>query len=169
MADFLNPDFSFGIFISLAGTVCWALGTTFTKQQASVFNPYFSLGLQMMIAGITLTIFTQATGNSIPFKEIPMQSWMAIAYLVIFGSVLSFMAYIYALQHLPMEQASIYAYLNPIVAILLGSFIFNEKLSVFVAIGGLVTLLGVYLVNKGLRLNIKKMAERTKKAQDASL
>lgn len=169
MADFLNPDFSFGIFISLAGTVCWALGTTFTKQQASVFNPYFSLGLQMMIAGITLTIFTSATGNSIPFLEIPWQSWLAIGYLVLFGSVLSFIAYIYALQHLPMEQASIYAYLNPIVAVILGAWIFNEKLSVFVAAGGLVTLLGVYLVNRGLKPKLKNNNPATPAAQDASV
>ena len=148
MVDFLDPDFSFGIFISLAGTVCWALGTTFTKQQAAYFNPYFSLGLQMVIAGISLTMITQATGNSIPFQDIPWECWASIAYLVIFGSVLSFVAYMYALQHLPTEQASIYAYINPIVAVILGSILFDEKLSVFVALGGLVTLLGVYLVNR---------------------
>jgi drug/metabolite transporter (DMT)-like permease len=55
------------------------------------------------------------------------------------------------LQHLPTEQISIYAYINPIVAVILGWLILNEKMSVFIGIGGLVALLGVYLVNKAFK------------------
>ena len=51
-------------------------------------------------------------------------------------------AYLYALQILPTEQASVYAYINPVVAVILGSIIFNEKLTIFIAIGGVVTLIG---------------------------
>lgn len=87
----------------------------------------------------------------IAFTSIPWQSWTAIAYLVIFGSLISFIAYLYALQHLPTEQASIYAYINPVVAVLLGAIIFGEKLTLFIAIGGAVALLGVYLVNKAFK------------------
>jgi drug/metabolite transporter (DMT)-like permease len=87
----------------------------------------------------------------VPLDVIPWQSWSAIAYLVVFGSVISFIAYLYALQHLPTEQVSIYAYMNPVVAVVLGSMIFHEKLTVFIAIGGMVTLYGVYLVNKVFR------------------
>jgi drug/metabolite transporter (DMT)-like permease len=75
----------------------------------------------------------------------------------------------YALQHLPTEQASIYAYINPIVAVLLGSILFDEKLSVFVALGGLVTLLGVYLVNRGLQKNIQKSMDHDEEIQSAAL
>jgi drug/metabolite transporter (DMT)-like permease len=156
MADFLNPDFSFGIFISLLATVCWALGTTFTKEKAADFNPYFSLGLQMMISGISLISVTNATGNTIPLADIPWQSWTAMGYLVTFGSVFSFTAYLYALQHLPIEQASIYAYINPIVAVLLGVWLFDEKFSVFIAVGGLIVLAGVYLVNRETFRKMKK-------------
>jgi drug/metabolite transporter (DMT)-like permease len=55
------------------------------------------------------------------------------------------------LQNLPTEQASIYAYINPIVAVLLGWLIFGEKVTLYIIIGGLVTLLGVYLVNKAFK------------------
>jgi drug/metabolite transporter (DMT)-like permease len=55
------------------------------------------------------------------------------------------------LQNLPTGQASIYAYINPVVAVLLGWIIFSEKLTVFIVIGGAVTLLGVYLVNKAFK------------------
>jgi len=67
---------------------------------------------------------------------------------MIFGSVLSFIAYLYALQNLPTEQASLYAYINPIVAYLLGAILFGDILTPFIIAGVLITLYGVYLVNK---------------------
>lgn len=151
LKDFLNPDFRFGILLSLAGAWSWALGTLYTKQQATAFNPYFSLGLQMLISGILLTGVANGTGMTIPYTSIPLQAWWALAYLVIIGSVFSFLAYLYALQHLPTEQLSIYAYINPIVAMILGSIWFDEKLTIYIAIGGTVILLGVHLINKAFR------------------
>ena len=162
--DFRNADFLFGILLSLAATWSWAFGTIYTKKHAAGFNPYFSLGLQMLISAITILIVTK-TGSSIsstnsvttpskifiPLTEIPWQSWAAMGYLVLFGSTISFIAYIYALRNLPTGQVSIYAYINPIVAILLGAAIFSEKLTEFIAVGGLVTLLGVYLVNRAFK------------------
>ena len=105
----------------------------------------------MVISGITLIIFSGVTGNAIPIVSIPWQTWAAIGYLVVFGSVISFIAYLYALQNLPTEQASIYAYINPMVAVILGAIIFGEKLTLYLAIGGAVTLLGVYLVNRAYK------------------
>jgi len=160
--DFLNADFLFGIFLSITATWSWAFGTLYTKKHTAGFNPYFSLGLQMVISAVTILVFTKTSALSfanataarkifIPFTEIPWQSWAAMGYLVLFGSLISFIAYIYALKNLPTEQVSIYAYINPIVAALLGAAIFSEKLTVYIAVGGLVTLLGVYLVNKAFK------------------
>jgi drug/metabolite transporter (DMT)-like permease len=149
--DFFVPDFRFGIILSLIATWTWAFATLYTKQQAARFNPYFSLGLQMLISGICLYTFTGLTGNTIPVTKIPWESWASIAYLIIFGSLIAFICYLYALQNLPTEQASIYAYVNPMVAVLCGWLIFNEKVTIFITVGGLVTLLGVYLVNKAFK------------------
>jgi drug/metabolite transporter (DMT)-like permease len=155
LRDFSNVDFRFGIILSMIATWTWAFGTIYTKKQAANFNPYFSLGLQMLISGIALSFLTQVVNipnvKAISYFEIPWQSWAAIAYLIIFGSVLAFVAYLYALQNLPTEQASVYAYINPIVAVLLGWLILNEKLTIYITIGGAVTLLGVYLVNKAFK------------------
>lgn len=146
--DFLNANFRFGIFLSLTSTWSWAFGTLYTKKQAANFNPYFSLGLQMMISGLLLFFITQVTGMAIPISTIPWQSWAAIGYLTVFGSVVSFVAYLYALQNLPTDKVSIYAYINPVVAVILGWLLFNEALTVFIISGTLITLYGVYLVNK---------------------
>lgn len=155
LADFSNAAFRFGILLSLIATWTWAFGTLYTKKEAVNFNPYLSLGLQMLISGAALTIFTNTVHikniTAIPMSNIPWQSWTAIAYLVIFGSVISFVAYLYALQHLPTEQTSIYAYINPMVAVLMGWLIFNETLTGYIIAGVLITLLGVYLVNKAFK------------------
>ncbi len=151
LQDFLIPDFRFGIILSLIATWTWAFATLYTKKQAAHFNPYFSLGLQMLISALSLICFTGATGNAIPLSDIPWQSWAAIAYLVLFGSLIAFVCYLYALQNLPTEQASIYAYINPMVAVLCGWLVFNEKITIFITVGGAVTLLGVYLVNKAFK------------------
>lgn len=158
LQDFFNADFRFGIFLSLAATLSWAFGTLYTKAQAVNFNPYFSLGLQMVISGTALSVLTGITGNSIALAAVPAASWWAIAYLVVFGSVLSFIAYIYSLQHLPTALASVYAYINPVVAVLLGAAIFAEPLTAAIAMGGSITIAGVYLVNYAMRRD-KEQAE----------
>lgn len=149
--DFFNADFRFGILLSLIATWTWAFATLYTKKQAASFNPYFSLGLQMVISGVTLTIFTNASGNAVAMSKIPVEAWASIAYLIVFGSLIAFICYLYALQNLPTEQASVYAYINPMVAVLCGWIIFHERITIFITIGGLVTLAGVYLVNKAFR------------------
>ena len=149
--DFLNPEFLFGISISLTASWTWALGTIFTKREARDFNPYFSLGLQMFLSGLVLLGASYTTGKVVPLTEIPWQSWTAITYLVLFGSVIAFVAYLYSLQHLSVEQMSIYAYINPVVAVIFGSLLFSEHLTPFIVIGGAITLYGVYMINTALR------------------
>jgi drug/metabolite transporter (DMT)-like permease len=149
--DFLNVDFRFGIILSLLSTFSWAFGSMYTKEKAASFNPYFSLGLQMIISICILLSLTSLTGNAVSVFAIPMNSWYAIAYLVVVGSVLTFIAFIYSLQKLPAELNSVYAYINPIVAVLFGALIFGEQLTVSIGIGGSITLIGLYLVNKAMR------------------
>jgi drug/metabolite transporter (DMT)-like permease len=151
LKDFGNTDFRFGIIISVAATISWAVGSLYTKKHAAGFNPYFSLGLQMLISSMALFGVTGAIGNMVSFNAIPLNAWWAISYLVIIGSVLTFIAFIYCLQRLPTSLASLYAYINPVVAVLLGAAIFQEKLNIYIAIGGAVTIAGVYLVNDAFR------------------
>jgi drug/metabolite transporter (DMT)-like permease len=169
LKDFLSADFRFGIAISVIATISWALGSVYTKKRAADFNPYFSLGLQMIISSMAL-FGTQklvaatplADSNAsyvmalkmINLADIPAQGWWAIGYLVIIGSVLTFIAYIYSLQRLPTSLASLYAYINPIVAVLLGVMIFNERLNSYIAVGGAVAIAGVYLVNDTFRKKV---------------
>jgi len=151
LEDFFNSDFRFGILLSTGATWSWAFGTIYTKKQAVEFNPYFSLGLQMVISGIILYMVAIVTGMHIPLTEVPWQSWASIGYLVVFGSVISFVAYLYALQNLPTGQVSIYAYINPVIAVMIGALFFGEEFTPYIAVGGIITLAGVYIVNEAFR------------------
>lgn len=151
LTDFLKPDFQFGIILSVIATITWAFGSLYTKKKAASFNPYFSLGLQMLISSILLFAYTGATGTSVAITQISAQAWWSIGYLVVFGSVTTFVAFIYALQNLPTEISSIYAYINPIVAVVLGAFFFNEPLTFSLIVGVMLVLFGIYLVNKAIK------------------
>jgi len=154
LQDFLIPDFRWGIILSLIASWTWAFGTLYTKKLAGQFNPYFSLGLQMVISGVFLSLFSSAMHQSVSIATIPWQSWAAIGYLVIFGSVISFIAYLYALQNLSTQEASLYAYINPVVTVIISSLFFDDKLTIFISIGGIVALAGVYIVNRAYKASM---------------
>jgi drug/metabolite transporter (DMT)-like permease len=148
---FLEPEFRFGILLSIIATFTWALSSIYIRENKTNFNPYFSLGLQMLISSFVISSIIGFNGSSIPLNEISAISWWSIAYLVVFGSVLTFIAFIYALEHLPKEVSSLYAYINPIVALFFVYVLFNEPLTVPIIIGGIVTVFGLYMVNKAIK------------------
>jgi len=151
-------DYSFlgGIVLGIFAALSWAYGTIYTKEFAVDFNPYQSIGWQMLISGITLNMVATVTGQTIPISEIDLHTWEAILFLVIISSIIAFLAYLYALQRLPASLVSTYAYINPIVAVFAGHFFIHEKLSLLILEGSVVTLAGVYIVNRALIKSKKK-------------
>jgi drug/metabolite transporter (DMT)-like permease len=147
----LNSSFSTGVILGVISTMTWAMGTLFTVKHAKNLNPYYSLGWQMFLSGIILNLISWVSGQSIPVTEIHPMAWLSIGYLVVFGSIITFAAFIYALKRLPAAQASVYSYINPVVAVLLGAVLNNEKLNIYIAAGTAVTLVGVYMVNTGFK------------------
>jgi drug/metabolite transporter (DMT)-like permease len=145
-------EFTFlgGIILGLVASLAWAYGTIYTKEYAADFNPYHSIGWQMLISGIMLNIVAKATGQVIPLVEIKLYTWGAIFFLVVVSSIIAFIAYLYALQKLPTGVVSLYAYINPIVAVLTGSLFTGEPLTVLIITGSLITLAGVYIVNRAI-------------------
>jgi drug/metabolite transporter (DMT)-like permease len=114
-------------------------------------NPYFGMGWQMLFSSGMIAILALIKGNNLAFSEIPTNSWIAIAYLIVMGSLLAMMAFIYTMKHLPAPIASLYAYINPIVAIMIGTVVLDEHITWQLIVGTVITLLGVYLVNKSFK------------------
>jgi drug/metabolite transporter (DMT)-like permease len=102
----------------------------------------------MLIAGCLLLVVCGISGKYINLMKANGDALWSLLYLIVIGSLLTYSAYVFAVSNLPATQVSVYAYINPIVAIFLGWLILHEQISMNVTTGTLVTLGGVYLVNK---------------------
>jgi drug/metabolite transporter (DMT)-like permease len=102
-----------------------------------------------------LALLSVLRENPLPFAEIPTKGWMSVLYLVVAGSLISFAAFIYSMKTLPAALFSLYAYINPLVALVTGAWLVGDKLTIHIFWGAVVTLIGVFLVNFSVR-NIKR-------------
>lgn len=143
--------YGLGILTSVISMITWSIATVFIARKKMDMNPYNATGWEMLIGSIILISFIWISGDHIPLSNIQPEAWAAIAYLVTAGSVIAFAAFIYTMKHLPPAIAALYAYLNPIVAIIVGSIIVGEKLTLVILVGSLITLVGVYIVNQSLK------------------
>ncbi|MGZ8551564.1 MAG: DMT family transporter [Chitinophagaceae bacterium] len=148
LAQLQNKTFVFGVVLALLSTLSWSFGTVYTSRQKPPIDILFNVGLQMLIAGILVLIVCGITGKYINLADIGQESWLALSYLIVFGSLVAYSAYVFVIGKLPPTQVSVYAYINPIVAVVLGWLLLSEKMNVNMIIGTLITLGGVYLVNR---------------------
>jgi len=146
-----GTHYALGIGLSLFAMITWSIGSIIIARNKIDMNAYYSIGWQMLISAITMGLFTLYSGNYIALHEIPAISWWVIIYMVIGGSIFAFISFIYSMKHLHPAIASLYAYINPIVAIWVGSLLLNEKMSITSIAGTICTLIGVYLVNRSLK------------------
>ena len=154
-----GPNFLFGVFLSSVAMLSWSVGTIFIARNKVEINPYYGIGWQMLISSFILFVIAQTTQPVIPLHAIPLTVWLVIGYLVLFGSLIAFVAFIYSMKKLPAAVASLYAYINPLIAMIGGYLILNEKLSVNILWGSAVTLIGVFLVNYSVKRAKKIISE----------
>jgi drug/metabolite transporter (DMT)-like permease len=140
--------FVFGIVLAVISTLSWSFGTVYTSKQKPPIPILFNVGLQMLIAGIVMLVICAITGKYINLADVGRETWMAIIYLVVFGSLVAYSAYVFMISKLPPTQVSIYAYINPIVAVALGWLLLSERMNANMILGTLITLGGVFLVNR---------------------
>ena len=140
-----------GVALSLLAMITWSIGSIIISRTKIKINAYNSIGWQMLISALIMACITIMSGNYVPLNQIPAISWGVIVYMVIGGSVFAFISFIYSMKHLKSSIASLYAYINPIVAIWVGSILLNEQMTWNNIVGTLCTLIGVYLVNKSLK------------------
>ncbi len=142
-----NNNFILGICMAFFSVISWSFGTVYTSGQRLSIGILFGVGLQMLIAGIVMLLVCLVSGKYVNLSGTGHASWYALAYLVFFGSILAYSAYMFAIKKLPPTQASLYAYINPIVAVLCGWLLLSEKMNVHMITGTMITLGGVFLVN----------------------
>jgi drug/metabolite transporter (DMT)-like permease len=134
-------------FVTLqVGCAGWAFGSILQRRTRTTAHPVFSGAIQQLATGIVFLL------PWLLVKSHPVQ-WSArgisaLAYLVIFGSIVGYSAYIYALSTLPVAVVSIYTYVNPIVAVLLGWLFFREPFGIHEALGMAIIFVGVAVVKR---------------------
>lgn len=135
--------------ILIAGSLAWAGGSLYSKYYSSTGSAAVNTTWQMMAAGIAFIpgSFLHNEWQTIQWSEISSTAWFALAYLVLMGSIAGFSAYVWLLRERPATQVSTYAYVNPVVAVILGVFLANETVSTTQVIGLAIILLSVLLIN----------------------
>lgn len=165
VADLANKDYLLGMCATFLATSSWAIGSVINKRKKHQVNAIFNSGMQLFFGGMYLFIFSPFIDNYNHLDPFNPEALWPMIYLIVFGSVLAYTAYMYALKELPVGIASLYAYVNPLVAVVLGYFVLNEQLTWFTALAFVTIMMGVYLVNYGYR---KQHKEKQISAQNSN-
>ena len=156
----LNVTLAFTTFLGalclLGAVISWSVGSLYWKYKHINVRPLMGAAIQMLIAGILQTILGFILGEQNSF-QLTQNGFLALAYLIIFGSILGYASYIYSITNLPLALVSTYAYINPTIALILGWYFLDEPLThtVFIAAG--LILIGVALVKRGSTIAIRKL------------
>jgi len=158
ISKFTDHSYLAGILSVLLATFSWACGSIINKKNIKPVNPFFNSGLQLFFGGVFMLIGSPFIDNYEGLQLWNAEGFMALCYLITFGSVLAYAAYMYALAELPVGIATIYAYVNPLVAVILGYLILSEPLNIYTAMAFVTIMTGVFLVNRGYRKQHKPVA-----------
>jgi drug/metabolite transporter (DMT)-like permease len=142
-----------GIAMVLTAAVLWAIGSLYSKKKQAAPSPFVAGGMQMICGGLAMLIVGLIRGeaNGFELAQVTAKSWGAYVYLVTFGSIVGFTAYIWLLRVVEPALAGTYAFVNPVVAVLLGWAFGGEVLNVNMLGGAALIVLAVMLVVLGGR------------------
>jgi drug/metabolite transporter (DMT)-like permease len=152
IGEFTRIEYILGIIVTFVAVLSWASASIWMKKQNTEnSNPFLNAGLQMFFGGIWMIPL------SLIFDDLSDVQWTAsvvypLIYLIALGSIVAYACYSYALRKLPMTIVSLYAYVNPLVAVVLGWVVLDEKLNMKIWVAILLTVAGIYIVNRGYQL-----------------
>jgi len=139
-----TPTNLLAIALLLLSPIMWASGTVYTQRSIGSVEPVVVSGYQQLFGGIGFLLTSLALGEQ--WHTPTLLGWASNAYLVVFGSLIAYTSYILAVRLLPLSLVTTYAYVNPVIALLLGFVFLQEPLGVWTWVGAALVLLGVGLV-----------------------
>ena len=148
LGDLLDPNYKTGILSISLAIISWAAGTIYTKKQAhSSPNIFLDLFYQFTFAALVQSVFAFLFSDSITVADWSFASLAAVLYLAVFGSVIGYFCYIYAIKRVTAVQVSILSYFNTIIAIFLGWFILDETITSDLIVATILIISGVFMIN----------------------
>ncbi|MFD3331428.1 EamA family transporter [Streptomyces sp. NPDC058700] len=137
-----------GVALVVVATFLWSLGSFSSARLPMPANPFAASAYEMVAGGLGGLAVGLVRGeqHGLDLGEVSTRSWAALAYLIVFGSLIAFTAYAWLLQAAPLSLVATYAYVNPVVAVALGALVLNEALSWPIVLGGAIVVGGVWLI-----------------------
>jgi len=137
-----------GAALALAAPICWAAGSVFTRHVKLATRPLVAASMEMLWAAVIFFIAGVLAGEPgrLHLQAISTTSIVALVYLITFGSLVGFSAYVWLLRSAPLSLVSTYAYVNPVVAVILGALFLNEALTPRTVIAGAIIVTAVALI-----------------------
>ena len=137
-----------GAFVLLVATMSWVWGSLYSRRAEMPSSPLLATAMEMLTGGILLMVLSIASGEMfrMDLAAATNQSWLALLYLVIFGSLIGFTSYIWLLKNVQPALVSTYAYVNPIIAVFLGWLIAAEPLGGRILFAAVIIVAGVALI-----------------------
>lgn len=134
-----------GVLATQIACIGWAVGSTYARRRGHQENVLGAAALEMLFGGLLLLTGGLALGEwrTLAFN---VRTSAALAYLIFFGAIAGFSAYAYALKHLPVATVSMYAYVNPLIAVVLGTLVLKEPFNVRMVAAAAIVLVGMALV-----------------------
>ena len=159
----LGRQFLVGVIALQLAEIGWALGSSYSRRHAREENALGAAALQMLFGGLFLGVVATLRGE---WAELTFTARSAFAevYLIVFGSLVGYTAYVYALKHLPVSTVSLYAYINPVIAVVLGTLLLGEPFGWRVVLAAAVIFAGVAVVRFTGRAGTAAGATRTRAA-----
>ena len=139
-----------GIAVALFGTVCWTAASLLSRHTTIRLSGFAAAGWEMLFAGLFNTAIMFSVGG---YKgehiqgQWGAQAWLSLLYLVIFGSLVGYTAYLYLLDNVAVSKVATYAYVNPVIAVVAGAVFLAERLTRIEYAGMAAVLVAVFLVN----------------------
>ncbi len=152
-----NSAYFVGFIILILGVINGSLGSIYMKKNPVKVSPVLNGGIQMLLAG-AITVIIGILKGEVPLLNSDAEGWWAMVYLIIAGSIFGYSLFVYAMYYLPATMVSVYAYINPIVALGLGYLLLHEPISKRTVYAMLITLTGVFIVNRGMIRARRKIA-----------
>ncbi|MBI4749305.1 MAG: EamA family transporter [Acidobacteria bacterium] len=146
------------------GALSWAAGSLYSARAEMPASPTLSTGIQMLAGGVFLSIFSLMMGEWTHFEvaKVSLKSVLALGYLAVFGSIIAYTAYVWLTRVAPPSRVATYAYVNPIIAVLLGWAVLNEHISFRTMCAAAMMITAVVLITLGKRTVAKqKIIEET--------
>jgi drug/metabolite transporter (DMT)-like permease len=131
--------------VILAGSFCWTAGSVISRRSTVRISGFAAAGWQMFFGGIFNTMIMFAAGGY-RGSHWGREAWSSILYLVVFGSLVGYTAYIYLLNNVAVSKVTTYAYINPVIAVILGAIFVHERFVTVEYVGMASILLAVFLV-----------------------